>query len=962
MDNRYANCDEYGLRYLPLHLIRSGRQENVTSLLFDFDFLQAKVSAVGPQPLIEDYIVAQAVGYGDPAQSLVRDALQLSAHVLVEDATLLWSQLYSRLMSVDSPDIQTLLANAPQEPWPRPLRSTVTQAGGPLLRTLEGHAGSILAVAVTPDGEKIVSASVDNTLKLWDLHTGEELRTLEGHTDLVTAVVVAAEGRHAVSGSYDGTLKVWDLETGEMLHSLDSHEDAVDVVLVTSNGYRVVSGSWDNTLRVWDIESGKELYTLEGHTDSVHAAAVTTDGKRAVSGSAELKIWDLETGKSLYTIEGGWLEPFEVVAVTLDGKHIVSGYDESLKIWDLESGEELRTLEGHEAELTALALLPDGRRVVSASLDKTLKIWDLGTGNLLRSLENQASGPDFVAVSRNITENTVSQTSVFTSGITALEVTADGRWAISAIDNDLTIWDLERGEKLCTLEGHTEPIDAAVALTPDGRYAVSGSGDATLKVWDLLRCQATPPANVRTRPVNTVKPSSQHTSPSSGDGIPEIRALQKHRTTTAKAHQGAVNQIAVTSNGQRAISASEDGTLKIWDLESGEELHTLEGHTSSVDAMAVSFDNQHIVSISRGKTTKVWNLETGEELHTLDRGFRGSAPAGVVTPDSSLILGAFDFQNLQLWNLKTGEELLTLEGHRSWVRRVALTPDGRYAVSASSDKTLKIWDLENGRELGTLHGHTGAVYNVLVTPDGRCAVSASSDETLKIWDLQTGKDLRTLAVHMRGVSMSLTPDGRQMVTNSSDDTLKIWDLATGTVLSVLQGHKDSVKTLTVALDGRYAVSGSADKTLRVWNLTNGETIASYRVHDPLRACDAAMGNSRIVAGDSSGQVHILHLENAVFDPPIVTALRLWLHDPSGYGGRWVEDILAICPWTGKQFQVAGEILDVIGSIARQIPQLAGQSPCLKLPPEAWHSPNLLSQCPCCSRPLRFNPFVVDNMD
>jgi len=153
------------------------------------------------------------------------------------------------------------------------------------LYTLKGHKDRVTAVAATPDGTRIVSASFDGTLKVWNLQTGELLRTLEGHTSHINAVVVTPDGVCAISGSWDNTIGMWDLESGENVRTLEGHTKAVMSVAVTSDGQRVVSGSRDKTLRVWDLPRGEGQHTLEKHTSAV--IKVQEDQKKQVSSTNE---------------------------------------------------------------------------------------------------------------------------------------------------------------------------------------------------------------------------------------------------------------------------------------------------------------------------------------------------------------------------------------------------------------------------------------------------------------------------------------------------------------------------------------------------------------------------------------------------------------------------------------------------------------------------------------------------
>lgn len=253
------------------------------------------------------------------------------------------------------------------------------------LRTMAGHTGAVSGVAMTPDGRRVVSASRDKTLMIWDVETGRELCKLVGHSDAVLGVTVSLDGRRVISASADNTLKIWDMGTGRELHTLVGHSAYVHGV-AASPGRRLVSASADKTLKIWDMETGRELRTLTGHLDRVEAVAVTHDGRLAVSGSFDcsLKVWDLKTGGDLRTFEGH-TSFVDSVALSLDGRKAVSAsWDKTLKVWEVDTGRELCTLEGHSDRAAGVALNPDGRLAVSACyLDKTLKLWDLDTGKAL---------------------------------------------------------------------------------------------------------------------------------------------------------------------------------------------------------------------------------------------------------------------------------------------------------------------------------------------------------------------------------------------------------------------------------------------------------------------------------------------------------------------------------------------------------------------------------------------------
>ncbi|MCP4544666.1 MAG: hypothetical protein GY832_46795 [Chloroflexi bacterium] len=703
-EEAWSNCDTYGLRHLAVHLFVSGQTETLQGLLFNFDWLQAKLDATDIAALLADSKHLP----DDENVQLVQEAIRLAAHILAWDKTQLAGQLLGRLLSSKEHNIQVLLKRAREwqgASWLRPLMPTLMPPGGPLLRTLTGHTDGVDAVAVTADGRLAISASNDETLRVWDLERGEELGTFTGHSGSVTAVTMTAIGRVAISASWDSTLKVWDLERGEEVRTLTGHTGRVNAVAVTADGRLAISGASDGTLKVWDVGRGEELLSLAGHIGGVTAVAITPAGRRAISASFDhtLKIWDLESGRGICTLSGH-TRSVNAVAMTADGRLAISASDdETLRVWDLERGEELRTLTGHSLGVNAVAVTADRKRAISASWDSTLKVWDLERGEEVRTLTGH------------------------TGGVHGVVATADGRRAVSCSwDSTLKVWDIstgtERREELHAQTGHSGRV-WTVAVALDMRLAVSGADDSTLKVWDLERGE-------------------------------ELRTLI--------GHSRGVTAVVVTPDGRRAISASGDSTLKVWELERGEELRTLVGHSKSVLAVTLTVDGRRVISASSDGTLKVWDLERGEELRTLT-GHTASVFAVTVTPDGAQVVSGSDDKTVKVWNLATGRLMHSLKGHTRRVNAVAVTPDGAQIVSGSHDETVKVWDLERREELRTLTGHRYPVQAVTVTPDGRLVISASSDGTLRVWDLQRGDTIAMFNGDQGLNTCVVAPDGKTIV-------------------------------------------------------------------------------------------------------------------------------------------------------------------------------------------------------
>jgi WD40 repeat protein len=295
-------------------------------------------------------------------------------------------------------------------------------------------------------------------------------------------------------------------------------------------------------------------------------------------------------------------------------------------------------------------------------------------------------------------------------------------------------------------------------------------------------------------------------------------------------HTSPVTAVTFVGDGRRALSGSQDKTLRLWDLATGERLRTLDGHTARVGAVTVLADGSRALSGSLDKTLRLWDLATGETLRVL-KGHTDWVITVVVSGDGSRALSGSRDGTLRLWDLATGETLRTLARHTRGVRAVAMLADGSRALSGSEDNTLRLWDLATGETLRILQGHTDWVIAVTVPADGRRAFSGSRDGTLRLWDLTTGETLRTLTGNADWVAAAaLSADGSRALSSSYNNTLRLWDLATGNSLPSLEGHTHKVTALALSADGTRALTGSEDKTLRLWDLATGEALRILKGH------------------------------------------------------------------------------------------------------------------------------------
>jgi WD40 repeat protein len=340
--------------------------------------------------------------------------------------------------------------------------------------------------------------------------------------------------------------------------------------------------------------------------------------------------------------------------------------------------------------------------------------------------------------------------------------------------------------------------------------------------------------------------------------LPDLPHPALVRTLTG--HSNWVTGCAISADGKRAVSASRDKTVKVWDLESGREVFTLTGHSDLVNGCAISGDGRRVVSASDDKTVKVWDLEAGREVFTLT-GHSSLVSGCAISADGKRAVSASNDNAVKVWDLETARALLTLTGHSSLVSGCAISGDGKRAASASFDRTVKVWDLETGRELLTLTGHSAWITGCGISPDGKRAVSASYDGTARVWDLETGRDVFTLTGHSSWVNgCAISADGKRAVSASYDGTARVWDLETGRDVFTLTGHSSWVNGCAISGDGKRAVSASLDGRVKVWDLETGWDLFTLSDHSSdINGCAVSANGKRAVSASHHRTVEVWDL-------------------------------------------------------------------------------------------------------
>ena len=577
---------------------------------------------------------------------------------------------------------------------------------------ITGHTDRVRTAAFSPDGRRIVTASYDNTARIWDAATGHQIMLLSGHVDGVRSAAFSPDGRRIVTASFDKTARIWDAATGRQIMLLSGHSDKLRSAAFSPDGRCIVTASYDKTARIWDTATGRQIVLFSGHQGAVTSAAFSPDGRRIVTASLDktARIWDVATGRQIMLLSG--YSDLETAAFSPDGGRIVTAsLDKTARIWDALTGREMVRLQGHSQLVISAVFSPDGKRVATASDDRTARIWDAATGQQVLILIGHTQQVGDAAFS------------------------PDGQRVVTAADDQTArLWDVAPSRPIMLLNRHTQLVNGA-AFSPDGGRVVTASADKTVRIWNAATGR-------------------------------ELMLLSGHTE--------AVSTAAFSADGSRVVTASNDTTARIWDAATGRELMLLSGHTNRVTSAEFSPDGRRILTASNDKTARIWEASTGREITRLN-GHKDWVNWAAFSPDGRRVVTASLDHTAHIWDAATGREVIVLGPQRNAVETAQFSADGRRIVTAGDDKTARIWDAATGREIMVLGGHEGIVGTAAFSPDGRHIVSGSADKTARVWDAETGQQLMVLPHVDMVESAAFSPVGRRIVTASDDGTARIWD-------------------------------------------------------------------------------------------------------------------------------------------------------------------------------------------
>lgn len=674
------------------------------------------------------------------------------------------------------------------------------------LHVLSSHPGLALQQALNEPPSSSIAAAAQELLEAspqplmsWLNKPATEdpcSMTLSGQGGAVACVAVSQDSELFAAGFKNCSVKLFQVSTGREVHSFIGHASGISCVCFVGS-HALCSGSHDGNLSLWSIKEGFRIATMKGHTRAVHDCTANQAGKiiASVAWDKSIRTWDGHSGKFQAVLKTPGLHnsPLNCVAFHPEGQLLVVGcWDATLKVWDSFNKKKLKTLKGHKTSVQACAYAPSGRHIVSAALDGEVKIWSTRSASAVGSICGH-SRP-----------------------VNAMAYTPNGQYlATASSDMVVKVWSGGMGKRVRSFGSAEYGIVHCMELVSSSQCVRVGYHDGHVRMFNLQSGAEVFAVKPHDAPIVSIGSQSKLLMSASADG--SIKLWTPHslpKSLLLQGHETAITCAVWERHG--FASASEDLTILLWPHQAKDynklsstakaspvkPLHTLRGHTAKISSIAFSPNGMQMASASHDKSVIIWDTYSHQQLQCLHSCHKDWVNTCTFSGGSSdfLLTGSNDF-TLKLWDLKTATAKTTFRGHTSAINSVALSHG--CVVSAASDGSVKVWT-HKGVELTTLHCHKQTANACLIDVPGQ-KDSSSTDWADIVADEETDLSSKK-AVQLTEI---------QVLTGSDDGTVGVWKPFIPNEVAALIGHTDRVLSVTSTLNNTL-ISSAADGSIRLW--------------------------------------------------------------------------------------------------------------------------------------------------
>ena len=715
---------------------------------------------------------------------------------------------------------------------------------------LQGHQEVVYDSMFLPDGNSVVTASFDRTLKLWDVASRQSVRTMEGHTGIILTVDVSPDGTLIASAGSDNTIKFWDVPKNTPLQTLSAHDSAGTAIDMSSDGQWLATGDQNGVLRVWNTETGKQtrewkfsakltqlswkrdaklLTVVSGNvmhvlnpndgssvaTVGVHSAEVTglvfsPNNAQIYTSAADglVKRWPVTFPDNVVLL--GHQGPVHAFSQHPRNSLIATaGQDGTARIFSAKDGAQQVTLEGHAGPVTAIAFSPNGAQVLTGAADGTARLFD-AAGKPVQEFSGAAGAVIAVAVTASAAQVIVAdqtgqirvlktadkaeeQKFAFGSPVRTVAIAANSSQVAAAGKNTVRLWNVASGQETRKIDFDTEV--SALVYSVSNTLLAAGMADGSIRLLNVA------------------------------DGAETVRLA---------GHGKPVTGLAFNTSQTQLVSSSEDGTVRLWDVARALELQHFPGHAGSVTGCFFQRDNRYVLSAGVDGAVRVSPVTVQVAFVADEDRVNGLT----VSANGAVLATAGQDGSVKTWNVN-GAPARSFTGFEGPAVSVSLSGNNQQVAAAGKDGSVRTWNFSNGQAYFR-YQPAAQPLQVAYSPDSLKLVAVLADHRVQCFDPAPlnpvpaeppSRDAsQTLSGHTDGVAgLAWAPDNRTLRTVGADRTVRVWSVAAAGATANLTGHSSQIYSVCFNHDGTLLASGANDKTIRLWDVKTRKAVKSLPI-------------------------------------------------------------------------------------------------------------------------------------
>lgn len=733
------------------------------------------------------------------------------------------------------------------------------------------------SLALRPDQFEIAVANANGSIGLYRSLDGKLLKRINGHNSPIQALFYSSNNSSPISIDENGIIRTWQVppvedkvlrETGGPLPISATTEDRQWTISAQQPGKK------PNLLITNGVDGSPvgQFYELDA---AVNGLSIAADKSRAITVGADkiLRIWDITGNGFPQILELPITDERAITIFRTGNQQIFIGENNKLRLVNLADQKEVRSYEGADARIAQLFVTND--QIVSALENGKVLAWNIESGNQTAKTERP-------------------------SQLTAAALSRDGtKLAIFTADKGGVVWDLPQNKIICEIQQLPAP-GTKVQFDNEGNRIVFGYADsiavqkltekAVLQSWEIpgdapvdlsfasepqYVLVATKNGQIRRFGISALQAGRidgflADAVQANGNNWLVVRSethvriydLQTYSIVRefAATEEGAkLTSLAVRSDSGQLATGRDDGTVELWNPNSGESLGKIKFPTK-VSSLAFSYDNQLLAAALGSKEIRVVQIATTEREEQLPLQLQQEPTSIQFSRDNKHLFVGTKAGGIEFWPIAMKKELRSLNGHNGAVNTLAFTPDGKYLVSGGNDRTVRVWDPIAGQQRFNLNSHQRAVFSVNVSKDSSLAVSTGGDSAVVMWDLIGGRQIKQVGLKSEEMyAVAIHEDRKRVAVGGVDLKLRMLDLLGGKEAYSVPAHKDFLQSLSFSPSYLRIVTCGYGGSIAIWNAENGTKLWESKLPSFASQISYDAEGKRLLAACGDGRCYVIDI-------------------------------------------------------------------------------------------------------